>query len=70
LLSVKSNKYQIENNEKVLSLSSPQNKSPQLQYHSNFSKILFAGKWYHLGIIQAIVIKQFYHASLTDLLNI
>ena len=43
-----------------------QDKSTQFQYYNNFSKILFAGKWYHLGIIQARVIKLLYLASLTD----
>lgn len=51
---------------KKYQVSSPQDKSPQFQYYNNFSKVLFAGKWYHLGIMQAKVIKQLYYASLTD----
>lgn len=42
-----------------------QDGSDQFQYYNDFCKIFTCGKWYHLGRMQAKVIKQLYFASFT-----
>jgi hypothetical protein len=36
------------------------------EYYNDFTKISVSGKWYHLGFIQAKIIKQLYIASFTN----
>lgn len=36
------------------------------EHYNGFTKILASGKWYHLGPVQAKIIKQLYAASFTN----
>jgi hypothetical protein len=40
--------------------------SKSFEHYNDFSKIFMYGRWYHLGSIQAKVVKQLYIASFTN----